>query len=271
MSAEISEPASWKNLGIGAMQAAPVFGSLAATINDLTGGNEADYTNVDKYETAINEAYKPIEARNLSDYIEYNPYDISFGLNKLSASQAASRRALANTANNPAALRASILASDYNYSNQIGEELRRAQEYNDANRRMVADFNRGTNQFSTQAINAANQFNAQQAANKATALGQVVQWRDQIYNANRAEKSANLTGLYEGIAGLGETFMNLKDRRWLMDNGILVTPEGKIVTNNPSNMSVENIQHLINSLSAEDKALLNIGAEGGKIKRIKNK
>lgn len=253
------------------MQAAPIFGSLAAVINDNSGRNEPDYTNVDKYETAINEAYKPIEARTLSDYIEYNPYDISFGLNKLSASQAASRRALANTTNNPTALRAAILASDYNYGNQIGEELRRAQEYNDANRRMVADFNRATNQYNAQAINAANQFNAQQAANKATALGQVAQWRDQIYNANRAEKSGNLTGLYEGIAGLGETFMNLKDRRYLMDNGILVTPEGKMVNANPLKMSVGDIQNLINNLSAEDKALLSITANGGKIRRIKNK
>lgn len=220
---------SWKDLGIGTMQAAPIFGSLVAVGNDIFGGNKPDYTNVDKYETAINEAYNPIETRTLSDYIEYNPYDISFGLNKLSASQAASRRALANTTNNPAALRSAILASDYNYGNQIGEELRRAQEYNDANRRMVADFNRGTNQFNAQAINAANQFNAQQAANKATALGQVAQWRDQIYNANRAEKSANLTGLYEGLAGLGETFMNLKDRKYLMDNGIIVGSDGKII------------------------------------------
>lgn len=236
---------SWKDLGIGTMQAAPIFGSLVAVGNDIFGGNEPDYTNVDKYETAINEAYNPIEARTLSDYIEYNPYDISFGLNKLSASQAASRRALANTTNNPTALRAAILASDYNYGNQIGEELRRAQEYNDANRRMVADFNRATNQYNAQAINAANQFNAQQAANKANALGQVAQWRDQIYNANRAEKSANLTGLYEGIAGLGETFMNLKDRRYLMDKGIIVGPDGKLV-------QISN-------------------AKGGKIRRIKNK
>lgn len=274
------------------MQTAPIFGSLVAVGKDIFGGNKLDYTNVDKYETAINEAYNPIEARTLSDYIEYNPYDISFGLNKLSASQAASRRALANTTNNPAALRSAILASDYNYGNQIGEELRRAQEYNDANRRMVADFNRGTNQFNAQAINDANQFNALQAANKATALGQVAQWRDQIYNTNRAEKSGNLTGLYEGIAGLGETFMNLKDRRWLMDNGIIVGSDGKIIqlpNNEKTNSALKSYSpYKLRELQFPNAPTLSfdmdnfeskygkykkpaIKSKGGKIKRTKNK
>lgn len=273
------------------MQAAPVFGSLAAVINDVAGGNKPDYTNVDKYEAAINKAYKPIGAKTLSDYIEYNPYDISFGLNKLAANQAASRRALANTTNNPAALRAAILASDYNYGNQIGEELRRAQEYNDANRKAVADFNRGTNQYNADALFRADQFNAQQATNKANALGQVAQWRDQIYNANRVEQSANLTGLLESTAGLGETFMNLKDRRWLMDKGILVTPEGKIIQLPTEETKVSQTKPPVTTTTTystpayyaktgplyedtEDNSYYTKNGplkNGGKIKRIKNK
>ena len=265
---------NWDKVGTDLMQAAPVFGSLAATINDWTGGNEADYSNVYKYEDAINKAYKPVSARTLSDYLEYRPYDTSFELNKLAATQAASRRALLNSsAGNSSAARAAILASDYNYSNQIGDTYRRAQEYNDANRRMVADFNRGTNQFNAQAINATNQFNAQQAVNKATALGQVAQWRDQINQANRAEKSANLTGLLEGISGLGQTFYNQGRVKWLQDNNIIVGNDGKlynkdVLTKNhiPSN---EEAAELLKKLNPEELKKLGLikAANGGKIKR----
>lgn len=224
--------------GLG-LQAAPALGSLLAAGNDIFGGNEADLSTVDAYKAAINNAYKPVgtvKAHTISDYMQYNPYDTSFGLNKLNASQAASRNALMNTSGgNSAAARAAILASDYNYGNQIGDTYRRAQEYNDANRERVAGFNRGTNQFNAQALDSADarnaqiaQFNAQQDNARAEALFNAGKYRDALIQANRAEKSGNLTGLYEGLAGLGETIYNMGNVKYLQDNKILVDETGNM-------------------------------------------
>lgn len=266
--------------GLG-LQAAPALGSLLAVGNDIFGGNKADLSTVDAYRAAIDNAYKPVgtvKAHTISDYMQYNPYDTSFELNKLNASQAASRNALINTSGgNSAAARAAILASDYNYGNQIGDTYRRAQEYNDANREKVMAFNRGTNQFNAQALDSADarnaqiaQFNAQQDNARAEALFNAGKYRDALIQANRAEKSGNLTGLYEGLAGLGETIYNMGNVKYLQDNKVLVDETGNIKGGNTAAKTTVEVPAYTTPTKEDILKWASEGvyaAKGGKLKR----
>jgi hypothetical protein len=190
---------------------------------------------------------------------------------------------------NSAAARAAILASDYNYGNQIGDTYRRAQEYNDADKERVMTFNRGTNQFNAQAFDSADarnaqiyQFNAQQDNARAGALFNADKYRDALIQANRAEKSGNLTGLYEGLAGLGETIYNMGNTKYLQDNKVLVDETGNMkggtsattpaVTTTTANSSVP--VYYTEGDPASERAYLEarkaagyINSKGGKLKR----
>ena len=110
---------------------APIVGSGLAVINDWFGGNEPDYSNADLFADAIRGANKQIGYRPIGNYLRYTPLDREFYLNRLDANTAAGRRAVMNTSGgNRAAALAGILATDYNYGNQLGDLARKAEEYN---------------------------------------------------------------------------------------------------------------------------------------------
>ena len=84
----------------------------------------------------------------LGDYMQYNPYDINYATSQQDANNAATRNALMQST---APIRnASLLANDFNNNATRGATRRQALEYNDALRKAVTEFNRGTNQFNTQ-------------------------------------------------------------------------------------------------------------------------
>ena len=97
----------------------------------------------------VNEArYSTINPKYIGDYIEYRPYDINYATSQQDANSAATRNALMQSS---APIRnGSLLAADFNANATRGTTRRQALEYNDALRKAVADFNRGTNQFNAQ-------------------------------------------------------------------------------------------------------------------------
>lgn len=97
----------------------------------------------------VNEAgYSTISPKYIGDYMEYRPYDINYATSQQDANSAATRNALMQSS---APIRnALLLANDFNNNATRGATRRQALEYNDALRKAVADFNRGTNQFNTQ-------------------------------------------------------------------------------------------------------------------------
>lgn len=97
----------------------------------------------------VNEArYTTMNPKYIGDYMEYRPYDINYATSQQDANSAATRNALMQST---APVRnASLLANDFNNNATRGATRRQALEYNDALRKAVAEFNRGTNQFNTQ-------------------------------------------------------------------------------------------------------------------------
>lgn len=192
---------------------APVIGSAIGTISSLL--SKPDESSANAILTAAREAgqYTPISFNPIGDYIQYNPFDRDYYINKLNAESGAARRAIINqSSGNRGNAIAGILAANYNAQNQLGALARQAEEYNLAQRQKVAEFNRGTNMFNTEGIfkaDTANQAARMQARNT---LLQGTMQAERLRQAARqqlaAERSANLTNLFNNLGNIGRENMN---------------------------------------------------------------
>lgn len=195
------------------MRYAPIVGSAIGAASSLL--SKPDESSADAILTAAREAgqYTPISFNPIGDYIQYNPFDRDYYINKLNAESGAARRAIINQASgNRGNAMVGILAADYNAQNQLGALARQAEEYNLAQRQKVAEFNRGTNMFNTEGMfktDTANQAAKMQA--RSTLLQGTMQ-AERLRQAARqqlaAERSANLTNLFNNIGNIGRENMN---------------------------------------------------------------
>lgn len=192
---------------------APIVGSAIGVASSLL--SKPDESSANAILTAAREAgqYTPISFNPIGDYITYNPFDRDYYINKLNAESGAARRAIINqSSGNRGNAIAGILAADYNAQNQLGALARQAEEYNLAQRQKVAEFNRGTNMFNTEGMfkaNTANQAAKMQARNT---LLQGTMQAERLRQAARqqlaAERSANLTNLFNNLGNIGRENMN---------------------------------------------------------------
>lgn len=208
---------------------APLVGSSMAVMNDLFGGNEPDYSNADMYQRAIEGTNRPITFTPLFDYMAYKPVDIERYKNRLDANASAGRSAIRNTSGgNRAAYLTGLLASDYNYGNQLGELMGNIEDINYSRYKDMKAYNKATNLANAEMAMKADMANAEQGMQRARMYGSLAEYRDKILAANRAEKSANLTNFIQGLGDLGTELTDKDKLRWLADRGVLAyNPSGE--------------------------------------------
>lgn len=195
------------------MRYAPIVGSAIGAASSLL--SKPDESSADAILTAAREAgqYTPISFNPIGDYITYNPFDRDYYINKLNAESGAARRAIINqSSGNRGNAMAGILAADYNAQNQLGALARQAEEYNLAQRQKVAEFNRGTNMFNTEGMFKADTANQAAKMQVRNTLLQGTMQAERLRQAARqqlaAERSANLTNLFNNIGNIGRENMN---------------------------------------------------------------
>lgn len=195
------------------MRYAPIVGSAIGAASSLL--SKPDESSADAILTAAREAgqYTPISFNPIGDYIQYNPFDRDYYINKLNAESGAARRAIINQASgNRGNAMTGILAADYNAQNQLGALARQAEEYNLAQRQKVAEFNRGTNMFNTEGMFKADTANQAAKMQARSTLLQGTMQAERLRQAARqqlaAERSANLTNLFNNIGNVGRENMN---------------------------------------------------------------
>ena len=195
------------------MRYAPIVGSAIGAASSLL--SKPDESSANAILTAAREAgqYTPISFNPIGDYITYNPFDRDYYINKLNAESGAARRAIINqSSGNRGNAMAGILAADYNAQNQLGALARQAEEYNLAQRQKVAEFNRGTNMFNTEGMFKANTANQAAKMQVRNTLLQGTMQAERLRQAARqqlaAERSANLTNLFNNIGNIGRENMN---------------------------------------------------------------
>lgn len=199
---------------------APIAASGIAVLNDILGGNEPNYTNADIFAKAIRDSYRPVSTRPIGEYLPYKPFDRMFYINQLNKNSAANRRAIQNTSGgNRAAALASLLASDYNYGENLGKLGRQAEEYNQALKEKVTDFNRRTNMYNSEQGTKVDMFNSELKARQASLYGQLAGMRQSILNSNMEEKRENMTNFIQGLGDLGREMEQKKWRKALYNTG----------------------------------------------------
>ena len=200
----------------------PLVASGAAVLNDWLGGNDPDYSNADLYESAIRNAGRQVGYRPVGQYLDYTPFDTEFYVNKLGQVASANRRNILNTSGgNRATAMAGILASDYNYGNQIGDLARQAAEFNMANKERALGFNRQTDMANAELGLKADMYNTDSLARQSEMYGNLASMRENILRNKEAEHSSNLTNFIEGISDLGTEITDLNTLKWLADNKVL--------------------------------------------------
>ena len=204
---------------------APVVGSAIGLGQSIF--SRPDYTGPDAIIEAANKVgnYVPVNYKPIGNYLQYKPLDRNFYINKLGAQAGATRRAIMNSSS--PSRNAALLAADYNAQGKLGDLARQAEEYNLAQRQMVEQFNRGTNQANSEMGLKAAMAN-QEAALKAgstrlSGITQAMAMRDAIDARRGASMSANLTNLFDSLGNIGIDAYNRSDRDMLINSGVFGT------------------------------------------------
>ena len=205
---------------------APVFGSALGVGYGLL--SKPNYSRADALANYAQNAGKitPITYEPIGNYLTYRPTDLSHQANRMAAQAGATRRNIMNTSGgNRANAVGSLLAADYNSQIAMGEAIRQAEATNFARRAQVEEFNRGTNQYNSEAALKATIANQQARldASKLSLSGYTtaMQMKDAI-DAQRAKTlSANLTNLFESLGQIGEEQLDRNRLKWLERKGVL--------------------------------------------------
>ena len=207
---------------------APVVGSAIGLGQTLL--SKPNYSRADALAQYAQNAGKvtPISYDPLGNYLTYRPNDVEYIANKMAAQAAATRRGIMNTSGgNRAFASAGLAAQDYSSQLAQAEAIRQADESNFNRGVQVETFNRGTNQYNSEAALKAAMAN-QEARLKASQLGlsgysTAMQMKDAIDAQRNASISANLTNLFDSLGNIGIDAYNRKDRDMLLRAGVFGT------------------------------------------------
>ena len=207
---------------------APIVGGIGTVFSDVMGWtNKPDYQYADAVDAAAKKAasgYTHVGYTPLGDYLAYNPFDRLFYANELGAQQAATRRGILNLSNgNRGTALAGLLAADYSGNIGLGKLFREGEEYNLAQRQKVAEFNRATNMYNSEADLKAQIANAETDRLKANLLYEAALksnlMRQQEDQTSNAAKAANLNALFENLGSMGQEYLDRYRLNALLNSG----------------------------------------------------
>lgn len=209
----------------------PLYGLMANVFTDLAGlTNVPDYTYENELEQAAKRRPTLIGYKPIGDYMMHTPEDRNYMANQIAQQQNAGRRALIDNANgNIGATQMGLLGNSFNTGITLGDLYDKTQRASVDDRKIVNDFNRGTNQFNATAYNRAQEFNAglmdnylnRQYDAKAKSLA-MKQAEDARVDAAR---QANLTTLFNNIGDIGWEAYN---RNMINSNNALYFGTGRL-------------------------------------------
>lgn len=201
-----------------ALRYAPALGAGIGVFTDLMGWtNKPDYSPADNIMKAAN-SVRDVQYKPIGDYLTYRPFDRLFYANQLGAQSAGLRRSIVNSSVNRGQAIAGLLAADYNAQNQLGNLFRQAEEYNLGQRAKVAEFNRGTNMFNSEADLKTQIANREIAQARIKGAYQAAALREAIDSRVGAARSANLTNLFDSLGNIGREEVS---RSWINENPAL--------------------------------------------------
>ena len=189
------------------LQAAPVIGNAIGMLSQAF--NTPDYKHAKELQQGEQNSFTPISYTPITQRMTYKPMDVNYYGSKLGAQAGATRQAIREqTATNPYAATAALLALDANAQGQLGDLYKKAEEYNLAQREKVNTFNRATDSANAEMAMKAVQLNAslRDAAAKRqlerdTMATKLKLAEDQAFSESM---SASMTGLFDNLGAIGK-------------------------------------------------------------------
>lgn len=216
-------PVDMERSNVSYMRYIPAIGGAIGLANDIF--SNPDYSRPQAIIDASRELATPsqVQPHYIGNYLTYRPLDIWYQQNALNAQSRATDRALLNSSS--PSRTAGLLANGYNSQLASGNLFRQAQEYNDALRQKVADFNRSTNIFNASSDMDSQKTNAmlRQQAGRVGLQGLMTGYgmMDDIDARRQASMSANLTNVLQSLGNIGEEAYDEDRLRWLERTGTL--------------------------------------------------
>lgn len=211
-----------------ALRAMPILGNTIgaiAALNDIP-----DYSNIARAERAM--ARVPyVGTKPLGNRLAYTPIDFNYIANaQTNAGLGARRAAQEYSAGNRAVAMNNFAAATSATQKAIGEGLLQAMQENEKRRQVVAEFNRGTDQYnSTQFLDAA-KTNQALDMQKADFLFRTGQLRNAERDAVQLERSQALSNLFNSIGDYGYDTRNANIVENLARNNVFGAGAWPIVT-----------------------------------------
>ena len=212
------------NVGFDAslLRYAPAIGQGLITAIGAAKGADTKYA--DKMIALAQSNTGKVSPKLLTNRLKFTPTDTDYLANKVAGQQAGSRRAIADASGgNRVNYLASLLASDTNYSNLLGDTTRKAEEYNQAQRERVATFNRGTDQYNADADFRAQTANAATDLSNKNALANAYLNMQNVLDKHSTDVSGGLSGVADSLGQVGtqqfnaNTAASMATKGWIQD------------------------------------------------------
>ena len=194
----------------------PAIGAGLGVFSDLMGWtNKPDYSAADALLNAST-GVRDVSFRPIGDYAQYRPVDTRFALNTLNGAAGATRRGIMNTsAGNRGTAMAGMLAADNNYMNSIGNTLFTAENANYDRYLKALAHNTDVNKFNSEGFLKAAMANQGAGEVRAKYAAMAADARQKALALASANRSANLTNLFDSLGNIGIDALNRADARWL--------------------------------------------------------
>ena len=188
------------------MRSLPVYGNAISALHQTF--NRPDY----EFATELQQPEAPmptVDYTPITQRMTYKPMDVNYYGNKLGTQAGATRRAIREqTASNPFASTAALLAADANAQGQLGDLYKKAEEFNLAQREKVDAFNRATDSANAEMAMKAQQLNASLLNSARDRQAKRDLYAAQMKAAEDAAwstaMSSSLTSMFDNIGNIGK-------------------------------------------------------------------
>lgn len=217
-----SEDTSSNSLSLAqALRAVPVIGSGIGALSALM--DSPNYSNIQRAENMYQQI-PVVSPKPIGNKMTYNPMDVNYLMTQVGNQNIGNRRTIMESgAGNPGAVANALLASNYKGTTAMGEVFRQANEYNLNNRKIVDEFNRGTDMYNADADFKGQIQNQQRANILADAFLKTGMLRDEELAKVQTNKSAAISSFLNNMGNLGTDMLNRDMMSALIEDGAFYT------------------------------------------------
>ena len=177
--------------------------------------NRPDYEKANIIDTFRPE---PVDYTPIGNYLPYDPMDIDYMTNVLRGQSAGTRAAINNRIS--PSVGAEQLAADFNAALALGNAYEQARQNNQKERQLVAEFNRGTDQFNAGAANQAELTNFGLNGLNWDRTRAYADARDAASTLASQANSAAVTSAMQNLNEAYKDWYNTEGLGWLVQNNV---------------------------------------------------